>query len=273
MAAREGPLLRLRRIAALLVLLAGLSSRTSSADVVPVRYPEGLVHGFLVLRILDGRSLADGDLIQVVRGDQVTSRLVLRFHDGSLSDETAVFSQRGEFRLISDRLVQKGPAFQKPMEVFVDARSGEVTVHYTEDGKAKTVAEHLELPADVANGMVLTLIKNLKPDTPQTTVSMVAATPKPRLVKLVITPAGEDPFSLGGSRRRATHFVVKIEIGGIAGLLAPLLGKQPQDTHVWILETDAPAFVRSEGPLSRGGPSRRLELVSPVWPVVEATPH
>ncbi|MEP6994680.1 MAG: hypothetical protein ABI968_09180 [Acidobacteriota bacterium] len=233
---------------------------------MPVRYPEGLVHGFLVLHALDGKSLADGDLIQSVRGDQVTSRLMLHFHDGSVSEETSVYSQRGDFRLISDRLVQKGPAFKTPMEVFVDARSGDVTVHYTEDGKEKTAAERMELPADVANGIVLTLIKNLKPDAPPTTVSMVAATPKPRLVKLLITPSGEDPFSVGGTRRKGTHFVVKIQIGGIAGLLAPLLGKQPEDTHVWVLEADAPAFVRSEGPMFSGGPLWRLELASPIWP-------
>jgi hypothetical protein len=61
-------------------------------------------------------------------------------------------------------------------------------------------------------------------------VSMVVATPKARLVKLTIAPQGEDPFSIGGSRRRATHYVVKVEIGGVAGLMAPLMGKQPRDT-------------------------------------------
>jgi hypothetical protein len=42
---------------------------------------------------------------------------------------------------------------------------------------------------------------------------------------------------------------VKVKIGGIAGLVAPLLGKQPPDTHVWVLTGDAPAFVKLEGPL------------------------
>ena len=95
---------------------------------------------------------------------------------------------------------------------------------------------------------------------------MVAATPKPRLVKLEITPQGEEPFSVGGSSRKATHYVVKVKIGGAAGLVAPLLGKQPPDIHVWILGGEALAFVRSEGPLYFGGPIWRIELVSPVWP-------
>lgn len=95
---------------------------------------------------------------------------------------------------------------------------------------------------------------------------MVAFTPKPRLVELVVTTAGDDALSIGRSTRKASHFVVKIEIGGIAGLIAPLIGKQPPDSHVWILEGEAPAFVRSEGPLAMGGPVWRIELVSPVWP-------
>ena len=57
----------------------------------------------------------------------------------------------------------------------------------------------------------------------------------------------------------------KVEIGGVAGLLAPLAGKQPQDTHVWILGGDAPAFVKLEGPLYLGGPIWRIELTSPLW--------
>ena len=59
---------------------------------VAVRHTEGVVHGFLVLRTLDGMPIADGDLTQVARGTRVTSRLVFHFKDGSSHDETAVFS-------------------------------------------------------------------------------------------------------------------------------------------------------------------------------------
>jgi hypothetical protein len=97
-------------------------------------------------------------------------------------------------------------------------------------------------------------------------VSLVAATPAPRLVKVKIEAAGAEPFSVAGSPRKATHYVLKVDIGGLAGVIAPLLGKQPPDSHVWILEGEAPAFVKSEAPLYLGGASWRTELVSPVWP-------
>jgi hypothetical protein len=254
-------------LAAVVACTALFQPGAMSAAPVAVRHTEGLVHGFLVLRTLAGETLADGDLTQIARGDRVTSQLVFHFKDGSVHDETAVFSQRRNFRLLNDHLVQKGPAFPHPMEVSIDGSTGQVTVCSTDDdGKEKVATEHLDLPPDVANGLVLTLLKNIRSDASQTKVSMVAATPKPRLVKLAITPQGEEPFSVGGSTRKATHYVVKVEIGGAAGLVAPLLGKQPPDTHVWILGGEAPAFVKSEGPLYLGGPIWRIELVSPVWP-------
>jgi hypothetical protein len=82
--------------------------------------------------------------------------------------------------------------------------------------------------------MVLTLLKNIRPDAPRTKESLVAATPKPRIVKLAITAEGEESFTTGGTSRKAKRYLVKVEIGGLTGLMAPLLGKQPADTHVWI---------------------------------------
>jgi hypothetical protein len=114
--------------------------------------------------------------------------------------------------------------------------------------------------------MILTVLKNVRPDAPPKTLSFVAATPKPRLVKLAVTDGGQERFSTGGTGRVATHYTLKVEIGGVSGLLAPLLGKQPPDSHVWILGGEAPAFVKSEQALYLGGPVWRIELVSPTWP-------
>jgi hypothetical protein len=123
----------------------------------------------------------------------------------------------------------------------------------------------MDLPANLANGMTLTLLKNIGV-APPPTLSMIATTPKPRLVKLEISRAGNEAIAIGGLRRQATHYVVKVEIGGVAGMLAPIVGKQPPDSHVWILQGEAPAFIKSEGPMYADGPVWRIELVSPVWP-------
>src|SRR5512140_572349 len=176
-----------RRTVAATLLAALLAPGALWAETVAVRHAEGLVRGFLVLRSLEGAFLASGDLIQTSRGDRVTSRLVFRFKDGSIQDETAVFTQTGRFRLLTDHMIQRGPTFPHPMEVSIDAVGGRVTVRYREDdGKEKTAEEQMSLPDDLANGIVLALLKNIAPGAASTEVSMLAATPKPRLVKLVI---------------------------------------------------------------------------------------
>jgi hypothetical protein len=232
-----------------------------------VRHMEGTVHGFLVLRSTEGRVLAVGDLFQVVRRDRVTSRLLFRFKDGSVDDETAVFSQRANFQLITDHHIQKGPSFPQPMDLSIDVRSGQITVRSTgKDGKEEVKSEHMDLPPDLANGLILVIAKNIQPETAETKVSMVVASPKPRLVKIAISPHGEEPFSLAGSHRKAMHFVLKIELGGVAGIVAPLIGKAPPQIQIWIIGGIAPAFVREEGPLYQGGPIWTIQLTSPVWP-------
>jgi len=200
-----------------------------------------------------------------VRGDRVTTHVVFRFKDGSIRDETTIFSQHSNFRLLSYRVVQKGPAFPYPLEMSIDTSSNRTTVRYTEDGKEKIAHEQKRFPADIANGLLFTLVKNIQPGQLPVNASIVVATPKPRLVKLAIDRQGEEICTLGDSKLTAVHYEIKVEIGGIAGTIAPLVGKQPPDIHVWILGGEAPVFVKSEGPLFAGGPIWRIELTSPVW--------
>lgn len=248
----------------LLICVCGLRA---PAEPIPVHSQQGTVHGFLELRAEDGRVLASGDLTQVAHGDQVTARTLFRFKDGSTDEETTIFSQRHNFRLISDHHIQKGPFFPHPMDVFVDARKNLVTVRADgKDGKEEVNTSHVDLPADLANGMVPVLCDNLAPDAPQTTVSMLAATPKPRLVKLVISSHGEDPFSVAGDSHQGTHLEIKIDLGGVAGVVAPLIGKQPPDIQLWIVGGEAPTFIREEGPIYPEGPVVSIELARPVWP-------
>jgi hypothetical protein len=256
-----------RSIAMVLILTSALSGAWAAASPVAVRYQEGLLHGFLVLSTLDGKAIAEGDSAQVPHGNRITSRLTYHFKDGSRLEETTVFSQRRIFRLISYHLVQKGPAFQHATEVTITASTGQVTVQYTDDdGNEKTFNERMKLPPDLANGLVLTLLKNLGPDDAPLEVSMLVATPKPRLVKLAISSQPKEPFTLAGAGREALHYAIKVEIGGIAGLVAPWLGKQPPDSHIWILGGECPTFVKSESLSYMGGPLWRTELVAPVWP-------
>ena len=242
-----------------------LQSGPLPAESIPVHYPEGTTHGFLALRTLEGKLLASGDQTDVVHGNEVIAHLVFHFKDGSVDDDTTVFSQRGVFRLISDHHIQKGPSFPHPTDVLIKAATGQVTVRYRDKDREKEETDHLDLPPDLANGILLNVLTNLSPKTKETKVSYVGGAPKPRVVHLAITPDGEETFSVAGARHKATLYRVKVEIGGIAGLVAPLIGKQPADTKVWVVDEGAPAFVRADEALYVGGPIWSVQMADAKW--------
>src|SRR3954465_1894002 len=143
-------------------LAALLFSGTVAAEAVAVRYAEGMTHGFLALRTPDKGFVASGDLLQVVRRGAVESRMVFRFKDGSLLDETVVFTQDRVFALQSYRLLQRGPVFSEDSEISFQA-NGKYRVKTTAHagGKEDVLDGTLVLPPDTYNGMVLNVAKNL----------------------------------------------------------------------------------------------------------------
>jgi hypothetical protein len=147
--------------------------------------------------------------------------------------------------------------------MWIDTATDNIRVRTVENGKEKLTIKHLDLPADVCNGLLLTLVKNLEPNAEDTTVSMVAATTSPRLVTLSIVPAQGKTIRVGLIKHEARHYVVKIKIKGIAGVVAPLIGKQPPDIHVWVVKSEVPTFVEFEGPLSQDSPVWRIQITAP----------
>ena len=249
-----------------LTLLALARLPRAGADSVPVRYAQGAFHGFLEMRAPDGQVVAVGDSTCVARADRVTTETLFRFKDGSVDDEVAVFTQHRTFQLISDHHIQKGPSFSHPMDMLVDVRSGTVTVRSPgKDGKEQVETEHMKLPPDLTNGIVPQAIENLRPNAPETSFSMVVLAPKPRVVKLVVSKVGEDNTTVVGVPRKATHYEIKIDLGGIVGIVAPLIGKAPPNIQMWIIGGNAPTFAREIGPLYSEGPMMTIQLASPVW--------
>jgi hypothetical protein len=237
------------------------------ADPTLVRSFQGTYHGFLEMLSPDGQVVAFGDSTQVVHGDRITSQTLFTFKDGSTDEETTVFTQHHTFQLISDRHVQKGPFFPHPTDIFVDARSGQVSTRTTgKDGKDEFRTDHLQLPFDLANGMVPLIVENMGSDASPKTVSLVVSTPKAFLVKLVITKIGEDNYSLAGTTRKAVHYEIKVVLGGVVGFVAPLIGKAPPNIEMWAITGQAPTFAREQGPLYPEGPVMTIQLVSPTWP-------
>jgi hypothetical protein len=251
----------------LLVVLAGVLWATGgAAEPQRVRLPEGNVHGFLMVRTLAGEVIAYGELVQQPTRGLLTSRMLLHFTDGSLYDETVAFSQKGVFRLERYQLVQRGPSFPQATITF-ERKSGQYRVQQQvqKDSAQKTASGPLAMPPDLYNGMATTLMKNLPRGT-SATVQMVAFTPEPRLLTMELRPEGEEKVLLGKDAKTVVRYRVKLELGGLTGLIAPMLGMQPPDLHYWLVMGDVPAFVRFEGPMFLHGPVWRLELTTVQWP-------
>jgi hypothetical protein len=263
-------LLRFMRAAqAGLIIFFGalLASLPLAAATIPVTFPEGSIHGFLVLRTPEGNSLASGDLLEIARGAEIQRTTVFRFKDGSLFEETAVFSQQGVYTLLTYRLEQSGPAFAEDTKVSLERATGKYRVEtkVRKDGSIKVIEGSLALPPDVYNGMIPTVVKDLHKGAAET-VHFVAFTPEPRMIQLEIAPAGGQVFMIGEVAMTAVHYVLKPRLGPWQKIFATLLGRMPKDAHAWILDADVPAFVGFEGQLYPSDPVWRIDLVSPTRP-------
>lgn len=238
------------------------------AQPVHVHFREGVTHGFLTLREPHGKIIATGDMLQwSIRDNEFYSQLIFHFFDGSLYNETVIYEEHGTFKLISDHLVEKGPSFKVQSEQWLDIPKREFKARTVDEhGKSKYVEKHkMKMPDDVMNGLVYLVIKNIEPTAKSTTVSMIVGSPTPRVVKLVITPRAQGTFLIGPSKRKMLHYVIHIDITGVAGVVAPLVGKQPPDEQMWIASGEVPTFLKESGELYNGGPIWTIELAGPHW--------
>jgi hypothetical protein len=235
------------------------------ADPVPAVEKQGSSHSFVVVKDISGKLIAIGDEVDVARGNQVRSRLIFHFRDGSIDDERTVFTQGKVLRLINDRHIQRGPSFKEPLDLEINVPAGTVTYHEIKDGKDEVKTDHMDLPPDLSNGFVSLALKNFPANADEMRLSYIAGGSRPRIVKLAIKPDVEDTFYIAGSRRRAKRFNIHIDLGGVAGLLAPAIGKQPADIKMWVMDGEVPTFLRMEGSFYQQGPTWITEVASPVW--------
>ena len=250
---------------ALTVLSASLAG-----EEVRATQRQGNIHAFLVLKDENGKEIAVGDETNEVRGNVVDARTVFQFRDGSIDDEETVYRQGSALQLIRDHHVQKGPSFPKPVDVTIDCKKEEVSWMEASGKDEQSKSQHMNLPADLANGMIPLLVENLPRGTNEWKVSYLAVDGKPRIVTLDIKPDGSDRILIGGDGRQAGRFNIHTDIGGVAGVVAPIVGKQPPDIKLWIAGGTVPVFVRMDAPLYEQGPIWSVLLAAPSWAAEES---
>ena len=245
-------------VAAFCAITLGTAAR---AEPISVRHIQRPMHRFMVARSEAGKIIASDEFSQVVQRDEVTIRLTYRFVDGSVDDETTTYRQQGTFRLVLNHHIQKGLFFAKPVDFTIEAATGIATSRTADkNGKMHVESEHMDLPDDLANGFVGTLLLNVPYNTTPIQVGILAPVGGGRLIRILISPEGEQPFQKAGQTLKATVFRIHAEFGGILGVIATLFGLQPKDVMVWVQEGEEPAVVRIVGQLGGYGPVVNSEL-------------
>lgn len=261
-----------------LMLIVVLSA---TAAPIPVRFVEGATHGYLILRDERGDRLADGEMIQKTHGELVDSQLVFRFKDGSLHDERVSFTQKHVFTLQSYKLLQRGPSFPTTIDLAMERKTGEYRLQSSRNGSSdEPLAGRIELPDDVSNGMVMTLLRNLTPGHGET-VHFIAFTPDPKVIELKLVPTIKTSIRIGDAAKQVTQYALEPQLDSLTMFFGKLLGKLPAafHYHFWLLTEDVPAFGGFEGPLYLNGPTWRIEqtALSNLWPSqavpTKETPH
>jgi hypothetical protein len=236
-------------------------STAAPAERISVKHIQLPRHEFMLARSETGKIIARVEFTEDVQGDEVTMRLTYHFVDGSIDDETTTYRQQNIFRLVRNHHVQQGPFFAKPVDFAVEAATGIATSRTGDkNGKINVESEHIDLPDDLANGFVGTLLLNVPPNTAPFRVGILTPVFGGRLIRILISPEGEQPFQKTGQTYKATVFRIHPELGGILGVIATLLGLQPKDVMVWVLEGEEPAVVRIVGQLGGSGPVLSSEL-------------
>jgi hypothetical protein len=243
-----------------------------AAAQMPVKHQVGAIRGFLTIRAQgSGTRLGYGEFSATAVGDRVTAHMVYHFFNGSLDDDTTVFLQRKNFEFVSDHHIQRGRFFPKPSDITIDA-NGDITTRTPDkggkdkDGKEKVDTSHIDIPPDLSNGMVGTILQNVASDSGGFKLGMIVYAGKPRAIHLDVTSAGTQTFHIAGVTRKATVFRLKPEIGGAAGVIAPIIGKQPPDILISVLEGDPPVILRIVQQLAQDTPTLDIQLAGTTFP-------
>jgi hypothetical protein len=129
---------------------------------------------------------------------------------------------------------------------FVDGSIDDETTTYRQQGTFRLVRNHH--------------IQKGPPNAAPFRAGILAPVNGGRLIQILISPEGEQSFQKSGQTLKATVFRIHPELGGILGMIATLLGLEPKDVKVWVLEGQKPAVMRVVGQLGGSGPELSSEL-------------
>jgi hypothetical protein len=232
------------------------------ARAVPLRWPEGTLRGFPVVRDAAGEQIADGTLTQWIEDGNLHVSATYNFKDGRVVEEQTVLAQHPELaQLRWSWEERKGSEVTRSYSI--DFTTGHAIAHKRgEDAREDHLDDAKQLGHAFAGVGFMYAVKNLVADLEkggEVELTAVAFTPKPRTVKVSIRRDQEGPLVMGGRTLSAERFVVHPEIP--LAFIAKLFVKAP-DQYLWFYKPSPPAFLRADIPLAEpSDPIIRIELI------------
>ena len=175
-----------------------------------------------------------------------------------MHDERTTYSQRGVFRLEAYHLTQSGPSFPGA-DVAFDRKSWPLPGEDAREGR-RARGDGERRVRDAAGS-------RQRPDAPLAQEHAARGTghrpaggvhAEAALSRMELHQEGEDRIVFAGDPKQAARHLVDLEIGGVTGVVASVIGKNPPDLRYWLALGDIPAFVRFQGAmfLERPGVAR-----------------
>jgi hypothetical protein len=215
------------------------------ASAVPLRYPQGDLHGFPTMRDEHGNLVAKGELTQKLEGDRLVVHGVWVFEDGRVADEDDELRVGRDLRQERFAWVERrGSAELRRIEV--DFRSGDATVAHFGQAKPERWREKLHLPpgkafTGYATALAVSQLRDALAKDAHAELTFVAFTPKPRTVTLEISRAQDDAIGAAGRQIPADRYTLHPEIPFPANVFV-----HAKDAHLWFTHSAPPALLRAE---------------------------
>ncbi len=225
-------------------LLVGLVGVLARASAIEIHSAPGALHGFPSMSDAAGHVIADGELTQEVRADELVTTVRWRFRDGRGAQEVDTFALRPELAQRTFSWVEtRGGEEQRRFEV--DFASGRASASVTGGGHAGHDHARLDLPRGRSfagyGAALATSELPLEREGARQDITFVTFTPGPRTVTVEIRRGKETSLSAGEKAIPSDEFILHPKLPFPVRLFV-----HPKDAHLWFTHRAPRALVRAE---------------------------
>jgi hypothetical protein len=245
----------------LVLMLAGLAGfvvtapafARSPGDPIRLVWSEGDIAGMTAIHGRDGgEAIGFVEYHQTRTADRLTCTRVARFRDGSSDEDSAEAKIGDTLQAISGRSIIRDKDGSVIVDMRIDVAGGRVQASWGPADARQQYDQPVALPAGTYWGpLVFLVLKNFAANAEGDKVVFrtVAPTPKPMVLDMELSRAGNAPLDRAGVRIEATMYRLQPTIHWMVDPIVRMIA--PRATF-FMLPGDPPALARFAGPRNYG---------------------